>query len=89
MHIRTLISGFYKQHDIDEETVFEKLSFEEVDDESNTSVYSIEFIKKRWLTGNPFEEMNGCARALLFAMIDTGCVYKELCGLDPHNTKAH
>ncbi|WP_368649857.1 DUF6538 domain-containing protein [Brucella intermedia] len=84
MHIRTLISGFYKQHDIDEETVFEKLNFKEDDDESNTSVYSIEFIKRRWLTGNPFESMNDCARALLFAMIDTGCGYKELCGLDPH-----
>lgn len=83
MHIRTLISGFYKQHDIDEKTVFDKLSFEEDDDESNTSVYSIEFIKKRWLTGNPFESMNDCARALLFAMIDTGCGYSELCGLDP------
>ena len=84
MHIRTLLSGFNKEHDLNDGTVFDKLNFDEDDDESNTSVYSTEFIKRRWLTGNPFESMNDCARALLFAMIDTGCGYKELCGLDPN-----
>ena len=44
---------------------------------------SIEFIRDKWFKPASFEGLNVECKALLFAMMDTGCGFKELCGLDP------
>ena len=44
---------------------------------------SIEFIRNHWFKPSSFEGLNRECKALLFAMMDTGCGFKELCGLDP------
>jgi hypothetical protein len=84
MNIRTLFSMYLYSIDKDRETVFDGIRFSRRNAKKNSrESYSETFIKKKWLTGDPFKDLHPEAKALLFAMIDTGCGFKELCGLDP------
>lgn len=84
MNIRTLISTYLYDIDRGRETVFDKIKFQRKNrKKKERESYSVAFIKKKWLTGDPFKEMHPEAKAILFAMLDTGCGFKELCGLDP------
>lgn len=78
--LRVLIKSYYKHNDIEGGTVFDGLSFDKINKQRPN--IPVEFIKDKWLTGNPFANLNDCARNLLFAVLDTGCNFKELCGLD-------
>lgn len=82
--MRTLIRTFYASKDVaaDEvSTPFDKLKFEEK--LNKREAFSREFIRDKWLKGDPFAKLNFYARNMTFAMLDTGCHLKELCGLDP------
>ena len=82
--MRALIKTFYISKDVPEDeisTPFDKMKFEEK--QNKREAFSREFIRDKWLKGDPFATLNLDARNLAFAMLDTGCHLKELCGLDP------
>lgn len=80
-HMRVLIKTYNLAHDDETETVFDGLNFK-VDDNARPP-FSIDFLNERWFKDDAFAELNPSAKALLFAVIDTGCSFKELCGLNP------
>ncbi|MDR2311150.1 MAG: phage integrase SAM-like domain-containing protein [Brucellaceae bacterium] len=79
-HMRVLIKTYKLAHDDESETVFDGLNFM-VNDNARPP-FSIDFLNERWFKDDAFAELNPCAKALLFAVIDTGCSFKELCGLN-------
>lgn len=81
-HMRVLIKTYNLAHDKEPETVFDHLNFK-VDDNARPP-FSIDFLNEHWFKDDAFAQLNPCAKALLFAVIDTGCSFKELCGLNPH-----
>ena len=80
-HMRVLIKTYKLAHDDENETVFDGLNFKAND--NARPPFSIDFLNERWFKDDVFAQLNPCAKALLFAVIDTGCSFKELCGLDP------
>ena len=80
-HIRSVLNVNINQRDLNITNPFSGISVKE--EKGSRPPYSTEFLRKNWFDGNPFEELNDEAKNLLFAMIDTGCGHKELCGLDP------
>ncbi len=80
-HMRVLIKTYKLAHDDESETVFDGLNFK-VDDNARPP-FSIDFLNEHWFKDDVFTQLNPCAKALLFAVIDTGCSFKELCGLNP------
>ena len=80
-HMRVLIKTYKLAHDDESETVFDGLNFM-VDDNARPP-FSIDFLNECWFKDDVFARLNPCAKALLFAVIDTGCSFKELCGLNP------
>lgn len=80
-HMRVLIKIYKSAHDDESKTVFDDLNFKS---ENNANPpFSIDFLNDRWFKDDVFAQLNPCAKALLFAVIDTGCSFKELCGLNP------
>jgi len=57
------------------------------EEKSTRPAFTVPFIKAKWLSGDPFASLNEEARGALFAMIDTGCGPKEICGLAPEDIK--
>lgn len=80
-HLRVLIKTYNDAHDFEAETVFDGLNFKASD--NKRPPFSIDFLNERWFKKDVFVNLNPCAKALLFAVIDTGCSFKELCGLNP------
>ncbi len=80
-HLRVLIKTYKNAHDDETETVFDGLNF--TAQENARPPFTIDFLNERWFKKDAFTQLNPCAKALLFAVIDTGCSFKELCGLDP------
>lgn len=80
-HMRVLIKTYKLAHDDESETVFDGLNFK-VNDNPRPP-FSIDYLNERWFKDDVFTQLNPCAKALLFAVIDTGCSFKELCGLNP------
>lgn len=80
-HLRVLIKTYNDAHDIEDDTVFAKLNFMAQD--KSRPPFSVEFLNERWFKKDVFSNLHPCAKALLFAVVDTGCSFKELCGLDP------
>ena len=80
IHLKTMISEYYKEHDEDFKNVFDGFKFPK--DVNKRSKISTEFIRDHWVNNPLLENMNSDLQHLLWAMIDTGCGAKELCGLD-------
>ncbi|MBX8783618.1 hypothetical protein HBA94_07560 [Ochrobactrum sp. GRS2] len=80
-HMRVLIKTYKRAHDDESETVFDGLNF--IAEDNARPPFSIDFLNERWFKEDVFATLNPCAKALLFAVIDTGCSFKELCGLNP------
>lgn len=80
-HLRVLIKTYKLAQDDESETVFDGLNFKAED--NARPPFSIDFLNERWFKEDVFATLNPCAKALLFAVIDTGCSFKELCGLNP------
>ena len=79
IHLRTMLSGYQEKCGKSKATHFDGLHFK--GQARSGDAYDINFIKTKWLTGDPFKTMNKDAKNILLAMIDTGCLPKELCGL--------
>lgn len=80
-HIRVLIDTYHDHNGLENENVFSGFRFAE--SSGQRSPLTSQFIASRWL-GNPvFENTAPVLKYMLWAMIDTGCNFKELCGLDP------
>ncbi|MFD1790900.1 DUF6538 domain-containing protein [Ochrobactrum teleogrylli] len=79
-HLRVLINEYYKKYDIEKDTVFAGLTFGKKT--NKRPKIPVEFIKANWFKDDAFVGLNDCAKHLLFAVLDTGCNLKELCGLD-------
>lgn len=82
-HLRVLIKEYYQENDIDSENPFLNLRFAE--EKNKRSALRVDYIKKSWLNNSVFEKTHPELKFMLWAMIDTGCGPKELCGLDPLN----
>lgn len=79
MHLRTMLSCYQEKYGMSKVTHFDGMHFKGL--ARTGDAYDINFIKSKWLTGDPFKTMNKDAKNILLAMIDTGCLPKELCGL--------
>ena len=82
-HMRVLIKTYKRAHDDESKTVFDDLNFKSENNANPT--FSVDFLNERWFKDDAFATLNPCAKALLFAVIDTGCSFKELCGLNPEH----
>ena len=80
-HMRVLIKTYKRAHDDESKTAFDGLNFKS--EKPDEPTFSVNFLNERWLKDDVFTTLNPCAKALLFAVIDTGCSFKELCGLNP------
>lgn len=80
-HMRVLIRTYKLAHDDESDSAFDGLNFKA--DDNARPPFSIDFLNEHWFKDDVFAKLNPCAKALLFAMIDTGCSFDELCGLDP------
>ncbi len=81
VHLRNLIAEYIKENDLDIENVFTGLTVPKKVNKRPT--ISLEYIKGNWINNPILKNMNSELRYLLWALIDTGCGPKELCGLDP------
>lgn len=80
-HIRVLIDTYHHEHDINHENIFKGLRF--TDKKNQRTPLKIDFIRDNWINNPAFEKISPELKYLVWAMIDTGCGFKELCGLDP------
>jgi integrase len=80
-HVRKLINFYIDQNGLELANPFANVSV--VEDDESRLPFTVQFVREKWLQGNPFGGLNEEARAILFAMIDTGCGGKEICGLAP------
>lgn len=80
-HLRVLIDTYNNEQSSDRENPFNNLRF--TNEKTQRCPLTVEFIKNNWI-GNPvFDKQSTELKYLVLAMIDTGCGFKELCGLDP------
>ena len=82
MHIRKIISHYIEQNDLEIKNPFAGIRLKEK--KRKHPAFSIEYLREKWLTGNPFEEMNQEALHVVYAMLDTGAIHSEICGLLPN-----
>ncbi|MEN5275692.1 DUF6538 domain-containing protein [Brucella sp. TWI432] len=80
-HLRVLINEYYKEMDLDANCVFSRMNFKEK--KSRRSALNISHIRKEWIENNTLSSLNDDLRFIVLAMIDSGCNFKELCGIDP------
>ena len=81
-HIRKVVSHYIDSMGLNFPNPFAGVRFKE--EQKARPAFTIDFIKKRWLENDDsFATLNDEARGALFAMLDTGCGPKEICGLDP------
>lgn len=67
------------------ETPFDGIKFAERT--NKRAAFTVKYVKENWLSTDALEVLNPDARYLLLAMLDTGCGFSELCGLDPKDIK--
>ncbi|MDI6029075.1 hypothetical protein QBK99_23165 [Corticibacterium sp. UT-5YL-CI-8] len=79
--IRKLINAYNDGHGIHSPNPLEKISFKQP--KNKRPSFSTEYIKSKWLQGDPFCKLNFDARCILFTMLDSGAGIKEICGLLP------
>lgn len=82
MHIRKIISHYIEQNDLELKNPFARIRLKET--KGKHPAFSIKYLREKWLTGNPFEEMNQEALHVVYAMLDTGAIHSEICGLLPN-----
>jgi len=80
-HLRVLLSEYYKEIDLDTNCVFSRMNFKE--NKNRRSAFNISHIKKEWIESDALSPLNDDLRFIVLAMIDSGCNFKELCGIDP------
>lgn len=80
-HIRVLIDTYHNHNDLDKENVFRGLRLPEI--QGKRPAFDIKFIVNRWINNPVFENTSPELKYMLWAMIDSGCGFKELCALDP------
>ncbi|MBB6010806.1 integrase [Aquamicrobium lusatiense] len=83
MHVRKIITFYINNMDTDYSNPFLGIRLKE--EKAARPAFTVTFIKTKWLSGNHFTSLNEEARGALFAMIDTGCGPKEVCGLAPED----
>lgn len=83
MHVRKVISFYIESTDAEFSNPFDRIRVKEV--KGKRPSFTVAFIKTKWLKDDPFASLNEEARGALFAMIDTGCGPKEICGLAPED----
>lgn len=80
--LRKLLNTHYDENGIDQDVnPFKRMKLE--DDPGKRVPLTVKYIKAKWLNNSALDDLNDELRNLLWAMIDTGCGFKELCGLDP------
>lgn len=80
-HLRVLLNEYYKEIDLDTNCVFSRMNFKEK--KNRRSAFNISHIKKEWIESDALSPLNDDLRFIVLAMIDSGCNFKELCGIDP------
>ncbi len=80
-HLRVLLNKYNESRDFECKTVFDELNFKS-DDRKRPS-FTLDFLKENWFSADYLSGLNLDARNLLLAVVDTGCSFKELCGLRP------
>lgn len=81
MHVRKIISHYIEQHDLNIKNPFLAIRLKE--QKGKQPPFSVNYLREKWLTGNPFETMNHEALHAVYAMLDTGTIHSEICGLLP------
>lgn len=80
--LRKLLNTYYDVNDINPDiNPFKGMKIE--GDSGKRVALTVEHIRAKWLNNSVFDGLNDELRNILWAMIDTGCGFKELCGLDP------
>lgn len=83
MQVRKVITFYIENMDEDFSNPFASIRVKE--EKAKRPAFTVAFIKTKWLTDDPFSSLNDEARGALFAIIDTGCGPKEICGLAPED----
>ncbi|TPM13488.1 hypothetical protein [Mesorhizobium sp. B2-3-5] len=83
MHVRKVITFHIENTDAEFSNLFDRIRVNEV--KGKRPSFTVAFIKTKRLTDDHFASLNEEARGALFAMIDTGCGPKEICGLAPED----
>jgi len=82
INLRKLLNTYYDENGINPDiNPFRGMRLE--GDSGKRVPLTVEHIKAKWLNNSVFDSLSDTLRNLLWAMIDTGCGFKELCGLDP------
>ncbi len=79
-HIRKILSTYLDGNDIQKSNPFAGIHFDA--SKASRPAFSIQYLNEVWFKGDPFASLNPEAKNILFAMIDTGCGPKEICGLN-------
>lgn len=85
-NLRVLIDTYHNENDIDKDNVFRGLRFTE--NQSKRSPLNTRYIANNWINNPVLDNTTQELKYMLWVMIDTGCGFKELCGLDP-DTDSH
>lgn len=85
MHVRKVITFYIDNMGADYSNPFVGIRLKE--EKAARPAFTTAFVKEKWISGEPFASLNEEARGALFAMIDTGCGPKEICGLAPEDIK--
>lgn len=82
--LRTLIKTYLGSKGVKKnalQTPFDGMKFKEK--RTKRVAFSLDFVRDHLLKAGALAGLNDQASNLVFALIDTGCGFKELCGLDP------
>ncbi|WP_144577108.1 DUF6538 domain-containing protein [Agrobacterium sp. DE0009] len=82
--LRTLIKTYLGSKGVKKnsrQTPFDEMKFKEK--RTKRVAFSVGFVRDHLLKAGALAGLNDQASNLVFALIDTGCGFKELCGLDP------
>ncbi|MGU3577043.1 hypothetical protein ACLBWZ_16125 [Brucellaceae bacterium C25G] len=80
-HLRVLIDSYHYENDLEKDNVFRGLRFAE--NQNKRLSLTTKYIASNWINNNIFDRTSQELKYMLWAMLDTGCGFKELCGLDP------
>ncbi|KAB2773597.1 DUF6538 domain-containing protein [Ochrobactrum sp. WV_118_8] len=82
INLRKLLNTYYDENGINPDiNPFRGMRLE--GDSGKRVPLTVDHIKSKWLNNSVFDGLSDPLHNLLWAMIDTGCGFKELCGLDP------
>ncbi|MFW7358312.1 MAG: DUF6538 domain-containing protein [Brucella sp.] len=85
IHLRKLFRTYYEENNIIRDTPFKNVNLKE--ERRQRVPMTVGFIKANWISNPIFDRLNDELRHILWVMIDTGCNFKELGGLDPDDIK--